>query len=90
MVTILISCTEPIWRERTTVIRPYQASNEWMNYALLYTEGEEVVTEWKYTKLYKRTLMTKALRKAAGSLSLYLFVTSTPPTTVAALLAKVN
>lgn len=36
------------------------------------------------------TLMKKALKKAAGSLSLYLLVTSTPPTTVAALLAKVN
>lgn len=36
------------------------------------------------------TLMQKALRKAAGSLSLYWLVTSTPPSTVAALLAKVN
>ena len=75
-----------------TAIRPYQASNGWMNYALLHLESEE----WNdrmviYRKKgHKRTLMTKALRKAAGSLSLYLFVTSTPPTTVAALLAKVN
>ena len=34
--------------------------------------------------------MKKALRKAAGNLSLYLLVTSTPPSTVAALLANVN
>ena len=38
----------------------------------------------------RRTLMKKALRKAAGNLSLYLLVTRTPPTTVAALLANVN
>ena len=36
------------------------------------------------------TLIKKVLRKAAGSLSLYWLVTSTPPTTVAALLANVN
>ena len=34
--------------------------------------------------------MKKALRKAAGSLNLYLLVTRTPPITVAALLANVN
>ena len=34
--------------------------------------------------------MKKALRKAAGSRSLYLFFTNTPPTIVAALLANVN
>ena len=36
------------------------------------------------------TLMTNALMKAAGSLSLYRLVTRQPPTMVAALLAKVN
>lgn len=36
------------------------------------------------------TLMTKALMKAAGILSLYLVVTRVPPMMVAALLAKVN
>ena len=41
-------------------------------------------------EVYLLTLMTKALRKAAGSLSLYLLVTRQPPITVAALLAKVN
>ena len=34
--------------------------------------------------------MTKALTKAAGSLSLYWLVTRQPPTMVAALLANVN
>ncbi len=36
------------------------------------------------------TLIIKALRKAAGSLSLYLLVTRHPPRIVAALLANVN
>ena len=36
------------------------------------------------------TLITNALIKAAGSRSLYVFVTKHPPTIVAALLANVN
>ena len=38
----------------------------------------------------KFTLITNALMKAAGSRSLYVFVTKQPPTIVAALLANVN
>ena len=56
--------------------------------------GEKVGGGWMIEgKLMRdgvRTLMKKALRNAAGSLNLYLLVTNTPPTTVAALLANVN
>ena len=45
---------------------------------------------FNFTTKKRLTLMTKALMKAAGSLNLYVFVTRQPPTTVAALLAKVN
>ena len=40
--------------------------------------------------LHRLTLITNALIKAAGNLSLYLLVTKHPPRIVAALLANVN
>ena len=43
-----------------------------------------------HTHTYTLTLMTKALMKAAGSLSLYSKLTRQPPMRVAALLANVN